>query len=93
MKIFISGPMTGYPNYNREAFFEAEKRLAKQGDIILSPAYLPEGLTHEQYHWICKAMLDVADAIYLLKGYKNSLGSMMELDYAKALRLKVLKER
>lgn len=27
MKIFISGPMKGYPNFNKEAFDQAEKEL------------------------------------------------------------------
>lgn len=93
MIYFLSGPMTGYPNYNREAFHEAEKRLSSKGDIILSPAYLPEGLSHEHYFWICKAYLDVSDAIYLLKGHRESRGSRLELEYARALRLKILKER
>ena len=93
MVIFISGPMTGYPNYNREAFYAAEKRLTIEGDIVLSPAYLPEGLTDAEYLHICKAYIDVSEGIYLLEGYENSKGSIEELRYAEYKRLKVYKER
>ncbi|EBX0576179.1 hypothetical protein DQY66_24790, partial [Salmonella enterica subsp. enterica serovar Utah] len=27
MKVYIAGPMTGYENFNREAFHRAEKAL------------------------------------------------------------------
>lgn len=30
MKVFISGPMKGYPNFNKEAFDQAEKELGEK---------------------------------------------------------------
>lgn len=37
MKVFISGPMKGYPNFNKEAFDQAEKELVQQGYEEVAP--------------------------------------------------------
>ena len=37
MRIFVSGPMTGYPDLNRPAFDAAEKRLTAQGHFVINP--------------------------------------------------------
>ena len=37
-KIYIAGPMTGYPQYNFPAFLEAEKEISGKGWKALSPA-------------------------------------------------------
>lgn len=40
MKVYISGPMTGYPNHNREAFDECEAAIVKMGHTAVNPATL-----------------------------------------------------
>ncbi len=40
MKVFISEPMKGYPNCNREAFYQAEKELIQQGYTVSNPAWM-----------------------------------------------------
>lgn len=37
MRIFVSGPMTGYPDLNRPAFDAAEKRLTARGHFVINP--------------------------------------------------------
>ena len=41
-RIYISGPMTGWPNLNREAFDAAEARLRGNGWFTINPHRLSE---------------------------------------------------
>lgn len=82
MVIFLSGPMTGYPNYNYEAFYEAEHHLKEKGYIVLNPAAMPLGLERKQYMPIDLAMIDQSDAICFLPNAKESVGSNLERAYA-----------
>lgn len=38
MKIYIAGPMSGYPEFNFPAFFEAQGLLEADGFIVFNPA-------------------------------------------------------
>ncbi len=57
VRIYIAGPMTGYENFNREAFHKAEEALKQEGHTVLNPAVLPDGLTQPHYMDICMAMI------------------------------------
>ena len=92
MVVYISGPMTGLPNYNREAFFAAQKKLEADGHTVLNPAWMPDGLEDWEYFNIDFAMLGACDAIYMLKGWEKSNGAKKELGYAKIAGIKVLFE-
>ncbi|EOQ2709603.1 DUF4406 domain-containing protein [Shigella sonnei] len=85
MRIYIAGPMTGYENFNREAFHKAEEALKREGHTVLNPAVLPDGLTQPQYMDICMAMIRCVDAIYMLKGWQRSAGAKAELALAEKL--------
>lgn len=76
--VYIAGPMTGLPDFNRPAFFAAEQILKAHGHIVLNPAVLPDGLEYEDYMGISEAMLIRADCIYLLNGWEHSQGAMRE---------------
>ncbi|MEN3258504.1 DUF4406 domain-containing protein [Sodalis endosymbiont of Spalangia cameroni] len=87
MRIYIAGPMTGKPDFNRTAFSLAAIRLSAQGAIPLNPAILPDGLSEADYMRICLAMLQCADGIYLLDGWQDSAGACAEVALAKKLGL------
>ncbi|MGT3827036.1 DUF4406 domain-containing protein [Enterobacter kobei] len=84
-KVYIAGPMTGLPDYNRDAFFRAEAELIHHGHTVLNPAVLSDRLTQHQYMDICLAMLRSADSIYLLRGWEQSRGAKAEKAMAEKL--------
>lgn len=87
MKFYLAGKISGNPNYKQD-FAEAEKALREvlknQWEIspILSPAFLPEGMTGADYMRICFAMVDSADCVILLPNATESEGAMLEKNYA-----------
>lgn len=93
MRIYISGPITNVPNFKIH-FDEAEKYLKKQfpDAEVINPTMivLPESCTHEDYMKIDFMLLDLADAIYMIKGWENSKGACMEYGYAMAKDLMIL---
>ncbi|EOK5197648.1 DUF4406 domain-containing protein [Escherichia coli] len=89
MKIYIAGPMTGYENFNRDAFNKEAERLSRHGHSVLNPATLPNGLTQREYMDICFAMLRSADAILMLPGWKASAGATAEYHYAYQMEMPV----
>ena len=84
MRIYISGPITGN-NSARRDFAHAERMLRRAGfkDVINPEAILHRlSLTHTQYLHICKSLVDVADVMLLLHGWRKSTGACMEVGFA-----------
>jgi hypothetical protein len=76
---FLSGAITNNPDYIGD-FARAKIKYGEHMTII-SPAFLPIGLQHEQYMRICKAMIDECDMIIFLDGWEESRGSNEEYAY------------
>ena len=91
MKVYIAGKITGDPSF-KSKFAAAHRELIYKFDVVLNPAILPKGLDYEEYMAICFAMLDVADAIYLLRDYKRSPGALRELERAKKANKLIMEE-
>ncbi len=89
IKVYIAGPMTGLPDFNRGAFFEAGGVLLDNGHLVLNPAILPDGLEHGEYMKICLPMIDAAEAMVMLPGWEKSKGANMEYQYALIKRIPV----
>jgi len=92
MKIYIAGPMTGIPEFNRPEFNRTASALTNDGHVTLNPATLPDGLSQFEYMDICLAMLRCADAIYLLQGWESSAGARAEYALAEKLNIRRIYE-
>ncbi|EMZ83005.1 DUF4406 domain-containing protein [Escherichia coli] len=90
MKVYVAGPMTGYENFNREAFHKAEEELKREGHTVLNPAVLPDGLTQSHYMDICMAMIRSVEAVYMLRNWYQSAGARAELALAEKLGHQVI---
>ncbi|WP_417669474.1 DUF4406 domain-containing protein [Pseudoalteromonas tetraodonis] len=89
-KIYIAGPMTGLPNFNREAFNTMAEVILRNGNIPLNPATLPAGLEQNEYMDICFAMVRAAEQVVFLSGWGESEGAQAEYAYSKKLGLELL---
>ena len=90
-RVYISGPMTGLPEYNFPAFFAMARKLKERGFSVLNPAAWPARATYEEYlqHDI-KMLIRYADAVVFLDGWEKSNGARVEMAVARALKLPVL---
>jgi len=88
MIIQLSGPMTGYEDLNRKAFFEAEEKLKKFNCVqhVINPAHIEPQATYAEALMLCLNNIPDADVIYMLNGWQNSPGAQAEFALAKALR-------
>lgn len=89
--VYISGPMTGLPDLNREAFAWAEALVSMRG---LTPVN-PHTLCDPSWDWNRCMRADVkalcaCDALLLLPGWERSNGAQLELHIAHRLGLVVL---
>ena len=60
----------------------------------MSPAVLASNdvFEHSDYMHVCLAMIDVCDAVYMQKDWRNSKGARMELQYARKCKNKIFYE-
>ena len=70
-KIYIAGQITGDPHY-KELFF------SKDGDVVLNPAVLAEGMSPADYMAICIPMIFAADWVVFLPNWESSRGAKVE---------------
>jgi len=89
MRLYISGPMTGYEDHNFPAFFAAEKALKEAGYEVSNPAQYPvvDGETWEScLKRDIKDLVD-CDGIALLDGWTASRGAVLEAEIAARVKL------
>ena len=107
MKLYLAGPMRGYPKFNFPAFFAAAKKLRKEGHTVFCPAEkdikdygslkrvtleyqkdpqkVMRSVIRKDLNWI----IDKAEGIVFLPGWKKSKGAKAEKALAEFLGLKV----
>ena len=84
-KVYLSGPITGVPNY-METFNRAHEKIAKAGYRVINPANLiyvmDEGATWEDFMKIDTELLHQCDVLVQLPGWEKSLGCQREYGMA-----------
>lgn len=100
-KLYIAGPMRGYPRFNFDAFYAAESKLQELGWDTLNPARMDEELGFDPDKDIPDAAFlrgamkrDIeavsgADGIVLLPGWESSCGANAEMWLARWLGIPV----
>ncbi|MDA8444794.1 DUF4406 domain-containing protein [Paracidovorax valerianellae] len=91
-RIYVAGPMTGYPELNFPAFHAAAAALRAEGHHVENPAEINADPTAE---WLDCMRADIArlvtcDAVFLLPGWERSRGARVEQALAAGLGLQVL---
>lgn len=99
-QVYLSGPMTGIPEWNFPAFEDAAARLRDVGFSVVSPHESPhvEGFdtASDGHGFDLRAALEwdvaqvlAADAVVVLPGWENSSGCLIEVMAAEAAGLTV----
>ena len=95
MRIYISGPITKDPNYKSSFFKQSQELLLKNHEVI-NPAGLDATMlgafTWKEYMNICIELINLADAVLMLDGWKDSSGACIEYGYALASDKIILQE-
>ena len=101
-KVFLSGPMTGYPGYNFYKFNTIEKELVDAGIECVNPVHICK--KYKEEHVLAdKAVFDKmiaeeqeaergCDAILLLDGWQMSKGVRLELKIALEMDMQIFLE-
>ena len=91
--VYISGPMTGYPDFNYPAFHERSAAWREAGWTVLCSAENFDGSQTESYAaYMRKDIEDLLNvsAIAMLNGWEKSKGANLELSIARVLGLTIL---
>ena len=91
MKIYISGPISGLPDGNFEAFREAEEAITERGHTAINPHTDCAGFIGGWSDYMradIRAMMD-ADAVLMLPDWEKSRGAALEMQLAMQLNIHI----
>ena len=105
MKLYIAGPMSGYPEHNMPAFDTAKQLLAGFGIDCVSPAditrdagiaYTQDGTsTPQQYADFMRKdipQLMMCDGVFVLDNWSESKGAKFEVQLAQLIGLPIYRK-
>ena len=89
MKIYIAGKISDDKNY-KQKFRKAERFLRKFGHSVMNPAWIvpSDEFRWEDYMQISSMMQARCNAVYFLKGWKQSEGAKIEFKRCSQLNQK-----
>lgn len=91
--IYLSGPMTGLPDYNRPAFDELAATLRADGKTVFNPAEVGPRESIQPRAWYMKKDIEAllkSDSVYMMPGWESSEGARLEFEIAKQLELPII---
>ncbi len=103
MKIYVSGPMRGKPDFNFPAFIHAANLLRLEGHEVVDPAQtsldyaraVGRPLEHIPFHEFMRVIdipvLTQVEAICVLEGWEHSVGARIEVLTAWAMGLSIFR--
>ena len=91
-RVYLAGPMTGYPELNFPAFHREAARLRDKGFDVVNPAEIN---ADPAAGWVDCMRADIrelvtCDGIVLMPGWEKSRGATLEHHIASALSLTVV---
>lgn len=90
-RVYISGPMTGLPDFNYPAFNKAAAELRAYGLHVENPAENPTPECNSWLGFMRLAVVQIAscDHVVTLPGWENSRGAKVEVELARGMGLPV----
>lgn len=88
--IYLSGPMTGKPDFNYPAFNAAAAQLRGKGYTVENPAENGEQPNWTAYMRVAIAQMMRCDQVVMLPGWQHSRGATIERTIADLLAMPVL---
>lgn len=105
MTIYLSGPMSGYSENNKSIFNHWANYFRERGHKVINPCEFPHvedfcceatdcecEWTYDYYIALSLKLLESADAVYMIEGWKESNGAKLEHKKAVDLMLAVMGE-
>lgn len=97
MKLYLAGPMTGYPEHNFPKFGQVATQLRAFGHEVMSPAELdgPDFDHDDPAPWAEYLRRDIVElleceGVFVLPDWENSRGASLEVHIAKELGMPIL---
>lgn len=90
--VYISGPMTGLPDYNYPMFHGVAEALRRRNFAVINPAEFFGGKadrTRNEYMRESILRLLEADAMVLLPGWEKSAGARLEVAICQELNIPI----
>lgn len=95
-RVYIVGPISGLSEeYYMFRFKRAENFVKRRGYIAVNPTVISKHFP--DFNWlesmtVTECLLSLCDTIYVLKGWQNSRGALMEIKYAKEHGYNIINE-
>jgi hypothetical protein len=94
-RVYISGPMTGYVDFNKPRFNQEADRLRSLGYDVVNPAELNPDPTTPWQQCLRKdiAELVTCDALVMIEGWERSNGAHLEIHIAHRVGMEIVLAR